>query len=57
MVKRILLSLLMCGTIIPMAACKPVDPIPPQDQPYDQPHGVIYVPPVGNTPGIGPIFY
>ncbi|AEL17828.1 hypothetical protein TURBIDO_39 [Mycobacterium phage Turbido] len=25
---------------------------------YDTtPHGVIYIPPIGTTPGIGPIFY
>ncbi|AEK07340.1 hypothetical protein PBI_MYXUS_69 [Mycobacterium phage Myxus] len=50
--KKLLLALILPLVIVGLTACDP------GEGSYDtDPHGVIYVPPMGKQPGIGPIFY
>ncbi|QGJ88821.1 membrane protein [Mycobacterium phage Yecey3] len=52
--KKLLLALILPLIIVGLTACEDLD----QPVPYDpNPHGFIYVPPMGKSPGVGPIFY
>ncbi|QBJ04868.1 hypothetical protein SEA_ELEPHANTOON_67 [Mycobacterium phage Elephantoon] len=51
--KKLLLALILPLVIVGLTACEGET-----STTYDtNPHGFIYVPPMGKSPGVGPIFY
>ncbi|QDF18459.1 hypothetical protein SEA_RACHALY_64 [Mycobacterium Phage Rachaly] len=54
MKKTIAAALIGLAAVLGLTACDPHD-APASNDTY--PHGFIYVPPVGKSPGVGPIFY
>ncbi|AVJ50785.1 hypothetical protein SEA_OLANP_41 [Mycobacterium phage OlanP] len=53
--KKFIAAALIALATVGLTACEPVESDGSYDDTY--PHGFIYVPRVGTSPGIGPIFY
>ncbi|QXO13344.1 hypothetical protein SEA_TROOPER_67 [Mycobacterium phage Trooper] len=53
--KKIIIAAVAAAAVLGLTACE--DPCKGGCPVDNNPHGFIYVPPMGKSPGVGPIFY